>query len=182
VKELERKRLCVTVLLLGAALYAFVALLLGPRLDRASHLHAEIENARQQACTASDDLRKLQAKEKVMDSQQDLDAEALELLEMLPRPYLVRTPGTIADALKEHALDSSKVTILLVLPIRELPELEIARWNVNIPDAQVTSVGEALADIENRFPMGRLTELTFDVRPNGQGLFSSMVFETVIRP
>src|SRR5260221_7376810 len=180
--ESKRKRLCAAILLLGAALYAYVALLLWPRLDQARHLRAEIENAREQVCTASDDLRKLQAKEKAMDSQQDLDAEALELLQMLPRPYLVRTPGTITNALNEHALNSSKVAILLVLPIRELPELQIARWNIDIHDAQVTSVGEALADIENRFPMGRLTELTFDARPNGQGLFASMVFATAIRP
>jgi hypothetical protein len=74
------------------------------------------------------------------------------------------------------------VSLFLLLPVRTLPNHVFASWQVQIPEARALAFGAALADLENRFPLGQLTELSLKANAAGGTVSAAMAFQTVVRP
>jgi len=67
-------------------------------------------------------------------------------------------------------------------PFKGLPEHAIAAWNITVSEANALRVGEVIADLENRFPLGRLSELQVETDSGSGTLNALLQFQTLVRP
>jgi hypothetical protein len=178
----KNKEIMLAALLAVIALYAFATLLLWPERVEAERLRGELELSEQRIRAGSSQLKGLNAKELASRAEADMDAWTRELLETMPNPYLVNAPPLILQMLREHDLKDPHVSLLLVLPFRSMPDYALAGWEVRIEEARALSFGQALADLENRFPLGQLTSLSLQANPGRSSVSASMVFQTAVHP
>jgi hypothetical protein len=170
------------IVLCAGAIYAYGAYLLGSVRTPTARLQRDLERSEEQIRWAQAELRNLRAKEEDPTRREELDARAQALLGTIQATYRVTTPAIFSEVLEGRGLHRSSSRLSLLLPHRVLPGRAIAQWSVSVPDVDTIALGEALADLENRFPLGRLNECVLQSREGGGGVAASMTFDTVVDP
>ena len=178
----RHKKLVLLALFALATIYSYAAFLVLPLRAEGERLRHEMDLSRDRIRTGSIELNGLRAKELAALAEADVDSKARQLMETMPGPYLVHAPPEISRLLEDHELTNSKVSLFLLLPVRSLPGHVFASWQVQIPEARALAFGAALADLENRFPLGQLTELSLKANATGGTVKASMAFQTVVHP
>jgi hypothetical protein len=179
----RHKRLLLGTIALLAGVYSYLALIISPTLAETARLRHDLEMSDQRGRAVTAELKELQAKERNARSKADLERCARDLLETIPTPYMVTTIPVMDKAFEEHEIPEAKVKLFMLVPFRAMPEYAIAQWNINVPDGHALRIGEVLAELENRFPLGRLAELDLKADPVADGSVSaSIFFHTLVRP
>ncbi len=181
-KSEKRNKLVLAALLAALAVYSYAALLLSPVQAEAARLRGDLEQSQQRLRIDSSELKRLQASERAALAEADLDARSQQLLDTMPTSFMASTPPLMLRMFQQRELTNAKANLLLLLPFRGSPDRLLARWEVLIPEAHALRFGEALADFENRFPLGQLTELALQANAAAGTVRVSMAFQTAVHP
>jgi len=178
----KHKRFVLAGIGVVAVIYCYFALLISPELAETARLRHDLELSRQRVMSASAELKQLEAREHAALGDADRDGAARDLLGTIPSPFMVTTPPVLDDVTEQHELPSTKVKLFMMQPFKGLPEHAIAAWNITVSEANALRVGEVIADLENRFPLGRLSELQVETDSGSGTLNALLQFQTLVRP
>src|SRR4051812_18969453 len=155
---------------------------LSPLMTEASRVSAAIDESRARSQEANRELKRFARDEAQAEQEAPLNVWAEQVLATVPNPFLVRGYEIITAALEAHDLDEAKVHAQNVVPFRGLPEFAIASWGVSVPECQPLALGQAVADLENAFPLGQIAELSLKANDATGTVEANLNFQTVVIP
>jgi|GEM_PF-6735280 len=153
-----------------------------PLLDEAERLQTSIATSRDKSAKATLELKKQAREEQQRTAEAARDAWAERTLAAVPNPYIVAGHRTITQTLRAHGVENPKTHVSHVLPFRQLPEYAVAAWEVQAPTLPAPAVGQLVADLENVFPLGHLSELTLKTVDTRGTVQAGLIFNTVVTP
>jgi hypothetical protein len=165
-----------------AAVTAYFALISLPLGREHASAESAVAEAQGIVFTATRDLSRLRAREARAASEAPLLAWATHLASSIAKPYLVETPAKFSQALRAQGFGEAEIDLAQLLPFAGLPDHALAKWEVRLAKARVLPFGEALASVENFFPLGQVRSLSIERKPGSPETEIGLQFDTLVQP
>lgn len=177
----KQQRIALAGILLAILLYSIFGLLLAPLRIGAAALRTALADTKQQIAAASKELHTLRS-QLAADDLPAMDALAERLMSSVPKSHLVTTPSAIAAILSRHNLGKGQIRPTLMVPFVARTDLIQAAWTVRTTEADSLRWGLLVADLENAFPMGHVTEVALEANTATGTVGATVVLQIAVYP
>ncbi len=180
IKAPSRKKIAIVATVVAA--WAYLSNVTFALRRESAQLNRALVEAEAQISQATTEMKTLDRRQKTAAKNPQTFEWANHLLESLPRPYMVEMPLKFVSLFKDHGIQNAEVRLAQLLPLREMADHALARWELRVRQARVLPFGQSLAAIENAFTLGTVKVLAIR-RVNADGTCEiACEFETIVRP
>jgi hypothetical protein len=160
----------------------FLGAIISPLIAESSRLATAIEDSRARVARQGAELKKHAREEQQAAQDAPLNAWAEHVLAALPNPFLVQAHDGFSTVLGDHQIEHASIRPQHVVPFHGLPNLAVSTWKIDLPRCQPLALGAALAGFENKFPLGKLAELSIRSSDASGAIDAELLFQTVVVP
>lgn len=177
----ELKKILLSLIVLGAMLYSYFTLLLGP-LDRAEGAAGEkIKSLAAQIAETKQQLHRTTE----LETQSGGKIEAFDKFNSvtgLGAP-LAWFPPRMTELFKRYGAEKVTARLINELPEKQLTRFDRLVWSIDIPRIEFASLGAAIASLENSEPLLRIVAVSIDAgdQTDPQFQHAMLSVETLVR-
>lgn len=176
----QRNELALLSALVGfGALYGYFGYLILPLTSQARNLTMELQHRTEKIALKQLELKKLIGLETAEKANSALDTLTDHLVTTVPLVPWLDCPAALTQIVEGHNL-KAKVKIAYMLPFRGLEKTIYDVWSLRVSSFDALRFGEALAELENRYPLGQVLMVSILQNPESQQLEAELDFQIAV--
>jgi hypothetical protein len=175
------QRIILAAILLIGVIYAYFAFLVVPLEASAVRLRKRISEAQAQSSVMLQEARTLNEEAAAQD-RPELDAAAERLLAAIPTSHRISTPATVTELIEKHDLGKGQIRLGFLSPLAGQADLLQAGWTIRVSQSSARRIGEFIADLENAFPVGEMSEVILEASSATGTVDATLTLQLLVHP
>ena len=149
-------------LVLFTALYVYINVLVAPLRNERDSLQTSVAASQASITSSGAELHKILNEEKAESQNGALDQLLDRLMQTTPKVPLVTCPSILSKLMIRHGIADNKINVRAYLPFPGIATGVIQSWGISSPAVKAFTQGEAIAEMENQYPISQIGEFTID--------------------